>query len=199
MKKLLVLLDNGHGNNTPGKCSPDKSIYEWQWCREIVQMLGKELRTAGIDTYTVTPEDNDVSLSSRVRRINAVYDKYKNDYEVVLISVHINAAGDGKKWCTASGWSGWICENASEKSKFLAQCLYREAASLGLKGNRSVPKDYCWRANFYITKNSKCPAVLTENMFQDNKNDVEYLLSNKGKREIVELHKNALIEYINKI
>jgi hypothetical protein len=29
MKKLVVILDNGHGKNTKGKCSPDKSLYEW--------------------------------------------------------------------------------------------------------------------------------------------------------------------------
>lgn len=199
MKKLLVLLDNGHGSNTPGKCSPDKRLYEYKWAREIVNTLSDELKRTGINTYIVTPEELDISLPERVRRVNSVYDKYKNEYEIVLISVHINAAGNGSKWCTASGWSGWISENASEKSKILEQCLYKEAASLGLKGNRSVPRNYCWIANFYITKNSKCPAVLTENMFQDNKNDVEYLLSNKGKREIVALHKNALLEYINKI
>ena len=30
---LTVILDNGHGANTPGKCSPDKSLLEYKWAR----------------------------------------------------------------------------------------------------------------------------------------------------------------------
>ena len=200
MNNILAIIDNGHGINTPGKCSPDKSLFEWKWCREIANMLYESLLSDGISAVLVVPEDIDISLSTRVKRINAFCDEAKKaGKEPVMISIHINAAGNDGKWHSASGWSGWIASNASIKSKLLARCLYREAESLGLKGNRCVPREQYWVSNFYITKNSKCPAVLTENMFQDNKDDVEYLLSNKGKREIVELHKNALIEYADMV
>lgn len=43
-------------------------------------------------------------------------------------------------------------------------------------------------SGFYILKHTKCPAVLTENLFQDNKEDVEFLLSEEGKRAIISLH-----------
>ena len=36
-------------------------------------------------------------------------------------------------------------------------------------------------SGFYILKHTKCPAVLTENLFQDNKEDVGFLLSEEGK------------------
>ena len=29
-------------------------------------------------------------------------------------------------------------------------------------------------SNFYVLKHTSCPAVLTENFFQDNKSDVDY-------------------------
>ena len=35
-------------------------------------------------------------------------------------------------------------------------------------------------AGFYIIKGANCPAVLTENFFQDNKKDVELLESQYG-------------------
>jgi N-acetylmuramoyl-L-alanine amidase len=49
-----------------------------------------------------------------------------------------------------------------------------------------------------MLSDTSCPAVLTENLFQDNKEDVEYLLSDKGKLEIVDLHYEAIVNYINK-
>mgnify|MGYP003469363273 CR=1 FL=1 len=49
MSKLIVILDNGHGKNTKGKCSPDKSIYEWEWCREIACRVYEKLLIEEID------------------------------------------------------------------------------------------------------------------------------------------------------
>lgn len=198
MKKLVVILDNGHGKNTKGKCSPDKRLMEWAWCREIVQALYKELKAAGIDAEILVPEDTDISLSTRVAREKKITQEAKKvGKETCLISVHVNAAGGDGKWKSARGWSGWVAQESSEKSKLLAQLLYAEAEKRKLKGNRCVPATKYCTAPFYITTNTSCPAVLTENLFQDNKDDVDYLLSEKGKQEIVALHFDAIKKYIN--
>lgn len=200
MKNLVVIIDNGHGKNTPGKCAPDKSLFEWQWTREIAAMLCMRLYGINtIQTVILVPEEHDVSLKERVRRVNTiVHDAKIAGKEVLLISIHINASGHGT-WKTARGWSVWVSNNASEKSKQFAQIAYNEALSLGLKGNRVVPKEQYWSSNFYILKNTLCPAVLTENMFMDNQEDVQFLNSEKGKEMIVKLHYNAILKYIEKV
>ena len=197
MKNLVVILDAGHGKDTPGKCAPDKSLYEWYWNREIVAMLCERLYgLENVQTVILVPEENDVPLKERVRRVNTIYHDAKiAGKECLLISVHINAAGHGT-WNNASGWSVWVSNNASEKSKQFAQIAYREAISMGLQGNRVAPKEQYWTSNFYILKNTPCPAVLTENMFQDNKSDVEFLKSEEGKLKIVDLHVNAIKKYL---
>ena len=197
MKDIVVILDAGHGKDTPGKCSPDKSLFEWQWNREIVAMLCERLYgIEHVQTVILVPEEHDVPLKERVRRVNTiVHDAKIENKEVLLISIHINAAGHGT-WNKASGWSVWVSNNASEKSKQFAQISYREAVSLGLQGNRVVPKENYWSSNFYILKNTPCPAVLTENLFQDNKDDVEFLKSDEGKNTIVQLHFNAVKKYL---
>lgn len=198
MKKLVVILDNGHGKNTKGKCSPDKRLMEWSWCREIVQSLYKKLKAAGIDAEILVPEDTDISLSTRVAREKKITREAKKvGKETCLISVHVNAAGGDGKWKSARGWSCWVAQESSTNSKTLAQILYSEAEKRNLKGNRCVPETRYWTAPFYITTNTSCPAVLTENLFQDNKDDVDYLLSEKGKQEIVALHFDAIKRYIN--
>lgn len=197
MKNLVVILDAGHGKDTPGKCAPDKSLYEWSWNREIVSMLCDRLYgLENVQTVILVPEENDVPLKERVRRVNTiVHDAKIENKEVLLISIHINAAGHGT-WNKASGWSVWVSNNASEKSKQFAQIAYDEAVSMGLKGNRVAPKENYWTSDFYILKNTPCPAVLTENMFQDNKDDVEFLKSERGKNIIVDLHVNAIKKYL---
>lgn len=197
MKDLVVILDAGHGKDTPGKCSPDKSLYEWQWNREIVAMLCERLYgLENIQTVILVPEENDVPLKERVRRVNTIYHDAKiAGKEVLLISIHINAAGHGT-WKNASGWSVWVSNNASEKSKQFAQIAYEQAKLLDLCGNRVVPEEQYWSSNFYILKNTPCPAVLTENLFMDNQDDIAFLKSDDGKNMIVDLHFNAINKYL---
>ena len=118
-------------------------------------------------------------------------------YHCILISIHINAAGADGKWHDARGWTGWISKKASKNSKRLAQLLYTEADKQGLKGNRWVPECKYWEANYTITTKTNCPAVLTENMFQDNKEDVNFLMSKEGKEKIVKLHIDGILKYMN--
>lgn len=197
MKNLLVILDNGHGENTKGKCSPDKRLLEWEWTREISSRLHNLLVMNGLDTILLVPEDKDISLTERVKREKKITKEAKKaGKETCLISIHVNAAGGDGKWKTAKGWTGWIAQEASEKSKELAQLLYAQAEEFGLQGNRCVPSTKYWTANFTITTNSSCPAVLTENLFQDNKEEVDFLLSEEGKQIIIDLHYNAIKKYI---
>lgn len=198
MKRLVVIIDNGHGKNTKGKCSPDRRLYEWKWTREIATELYKKLLSNNIEAQLLVPEERDVSLSERVKREKQISKEAKAaGKETCLISIHINAAGGDDTWKNASGWTGWIAQEASAKSKQLAKLLYNEAENRGLKGNRCVPETKYWVAPFYITTNTSCPAVLTENMFQDNKSDVDFLLSKQGKQIIIDLHFDAIKKYIN--
>lgn len=194
---MKILIDNGHGKNTPGKRSPDGRLREWQYCREIAQALTNALAAKGYQAQRIVDEDTDISLSERCRRVNEVCKAFgaKN---VLLVSIHNNAAGSGT-WKTATGWSGWVYTKASERSRLLAQYLYKAAEKRGLQGNRSVPACKYWEANFYILKHTNCPAVLTENLFQDNKGEVDYLLSDEGRQNIVDLHVEGIINYIKSV
>ena len=53
--------DNGHGVNTPGKCSPDGVFREYKYTREIAAAVVKHLGYRGFDAALVTPEEYDVS------------------------------------------------------------------------------------------------------------------------------------------
>lgn len=190
----IICLDNGHGMDTPGKCSPDQKLKEYQYAREIVKRLEVKLKENGYKVYIVTPEQEDISLKERCKRINKIYKD--NGNKAISISVHCNAAGSDGKWHSASGWSVFVSTNASQNSKRLAKNLYDEALLLNLKGNRSVPKEHFWVQNLAMCRDTNCPAVLTENLFQDNKDDVSFLLSEKGKQSIVDVHYNGIIKYL---
>lgn len=193
---MVILIDNGHGENTPGKCSPDGRLKEWKKARELAHDIVIELKDDGYDARRVVTEDDDVPLAERVQRVNNVCRRYGAS-NVMLVSVHCNAAGADGKWHNARGFSAHVSLNASDNSKRLAKCLWQRAIEYGLKGNRYVPNDMYIAQNLYILRKTLCPAVLTENMFQDNEEDVELLLSQQGHDKIVLAHLRAIRDYIN--
>ena len=194
---MIVLIDNGHGINTYGKCSPDKRLMEWAWTREIAVRLAKAMMDNEIFAQRIVTENYDIPLYERCRRVNDICIKNGSD-NVVLVSVHVNAAASDGQWHEARGFMVWVSKKGSANSKRLAQLMYAEAEKRNLKGDRWVPKERYWKKNFTIITETACPAVLTENLFQDNREDVDYLLSEEGKQAIVDLHVEALKQYIGK-
>lgn len=197
---MKILIDNGHGENTPGKRSPDGMLREYLYAREISDDIVRELVKRGYNAERIVKENVDVSLSERARRVNEVCGKLGTS-NVLLISVHCNAAGNGSNWMNARGWSAYTSKGQTKADK-LSDCLYSIAENVfaGQKIRKDMSDgDPDWEENFYILQKTKCPAVLTENFFQDNKDDVAFLLSSEGKKQIVKVHVDGIIKYITEL
>jgi N-acetylmuramoyl-L-alanine amidase len=196
---MVILLDNGHGVTTPGKRSPDGRLLEWSYSRDIAKRIERKLANLGIEVRRIVPEQADVPLNrgkdSRVARVNAIC-READVRDAILISIHCNAAGSDGKWHDARGWSVFVAQNASERSKQLANLLFDEAKKAGLKMRQPLPTQKYWVQSLAICRDTSCPAVLTENLFQDNLADVEYLLSETGRETISELHVAAIMKFI---
>ena len=197
---MKILIDNGHGNNTPGKRSPAGRLLEWQYAREIAKAVVSRLRNAGYDAELLVTENYDVPLLERVHRANVKCQSLGKE-NVILVSIHCNAAGNGKEWLKATGWEIWTSEGMTDSDR-LAEWMLRMA-------ELSFPdKIRVWRQeqyqrdkekNFTILKSTLCPAVLTENFFMDNKADVAFLLSEEGKKAIVNCHVLGIMNYIESL
>lgn len=193
---MKVLIDNGHGENTPGKCSPDGKLKEWAYTRKIADRLVTELRKNGIDAERIVKEMTDIPLSIRCRRANDIYRETRG--KAILISIHCNAAGSGSDWLSAHGWSVFISNNASMNSKNLAICLAGAAIGKRVFVRQPMQGQLFWTQNLAICRGTICPAVLTENFFQDNKEDVEFLLSDEGMQMVTQIHVDGIKDYLNK-
>ena len=208
---MIILIDNGHGSQTPGKFSPllDNSMNigseftskgrfrEWKYNRVIANQVVDVLKDMKYDARLVVPEDADISLSERIRRINTICNK-EGARNVLLISVHANAVGNGSQWMNAYGWEAYSTRDKT-KSDILADCLYKRADT-NVKG-RKIREDWTdgdrdKEADFYIIKKAYCPAVLTENFFYDNKDDLKFMTSEEGIHGVVRLHVEGILDFI---
>ena len=196
---MIILLDNGHGSDTPGKQSPDGFFREYAYNRFLASEIHERLTALGLDSRFLVPEREDIPLPERCRRANAFCEQFGSD-QVILLSLHVNAAGNGQQWLKARGWSCYTTRGET-KADALASFLY-EAAKTHLPGMR-LRTDYTdgdpdQEENFYILRYSRCPAVLTENLFMDNRQDVAFLESEEGSRAIVNLHVDGILQYLSK-
>lgn len=201
---MIVLFDNGHGITTDGKRSVDGRLREYAYARKVVREVVKRLKALGVDARILVPEDADIPLGERANRVNAVCDRVGAN-RVCLVSVHLNAAGNGKQWMNATGWEAWTTKGQTQGDK-LADCLYDAAESVlggmfpGVLKVRTdmTDGDRDKEENWTILYRSKCAAVLTENFFMDNRADVAWLESDAGFDAIVRLHVEGVMAYIRK-
>ena len=196
---MKILIDPGHGIDTPGKRSPDGLFREYLWNRQVADLILEGLVSAGVDASLVVTETNDVSLRNRVTRVNTICNRVGAS-NVLLVSIHANAAGNGSAWMNARGWSCYTYKGKT-KSDQVAECLY-DAFEEEFQ-DRKIRKDMSdgdrdWEENFYVLQKSKCPAVLLENFFYDNREECAWMLQEETKKRIASAAVKGIIKYIKK-
>ena len=196
---MVVILGTAHLSSTPGKRSPDGLFREYKYSREICQLIKERLVSLGINCIIDYPDDDMVGLTSsqelvkRVKIVNDVCNK-KGVNNVIYVSIHVNAS-ISPNWDVATGFSVYTSPGKT-KSDTLATYIYNEAKSTLAPLGKKVRG--CLEENFYVLRKTKCAAVLTENFFQNNKNDIAFLSSTEGRNAIVEYHVKGILDYLKK-
>lgn len=197
---ITIILGTAHQKSILGKGSPDGKFKEYKYSREICKAVSEILKDMGYKVF-IDIEDDDLGLSQsrelslRCRIVNELVKQYKN---CIYVSIHVNAAASDGKWHTGTGWEIYTSPGRT-KSDNLAKCIYESAknnfTNVKLRTDFS-DGDPDKEANLYVLNHTNCPAVLTENLFQDNKTDVDYLLSDEGIHSIIRLHVEGILKYI---
>lgn len=188
-------VEGGHGRETGGKCSPDGVFKEWAWARDVAAIVVETLNAHGVTCTDIVPGDEDMPLKERCKAVNAIA-RVRTDN--VHVSIHCNASGTGKAWYDARGWQVHTCLNPSVNSRRLANLMYDEAVAKGFKVRPESPGMHFRPKNLAILRDTTCPAVLVENFFQDNKEDVKYLLGPTSIYECADVICRAVLRYFNK-
>ena len=94
-------------------CQPLDISTAWETGRDLLYRI--------LDEELLVPEDDDIPLSGRVGHISA-HCLTLGKKNVIVASIHVNAAGNGTKWLNATGWSVFTCSGQTESDR-LAECL----------------------------------------------------------------------------
>ena len=202
-----------------------ESVWSREICKELCTKLREYNYKTEIDYEPLQPSadmkgstakiQQQHELAARVNFVNSLCRKHGKD-NCLYVSIHVDAAGADGKWHTAGGFSVYTSKGRT-KSDTLAECIYRKALinlkdydklmdqgkRIGLYDNKQKSirtdisdGDHDIEADFYVLRGTNCPAVLVECMFQDNKSDVEFLLSDEGRHAIIRTLLEGIMDYV---
>lgn len=186
MNKLVAISD-GHEMTTAGKRTPPITemsgyqIRENEFNKAVALILEQELLRCGFRVMNVSSTDND-TLQDRVTRAN-------NANADIFVAIHYNAF-DGKfDDYDPEGIDVHIYKSGGEAEK-LAKCILEELIQGTEQKNRGVKVN-----NFYVLRETKMPAVLTENGFMDNKREALLMLNKSFQNEVAKEHARGICKY----
>jgi N-acetylmuramoyl-L-alanine amidase len=186
------ILDAGHGALTPGKRSPKlksgKQLLEYEFNRDIVKRIHDELNNLGYDSVILVPEVNiGDELNMRVDRAN----KLKTDgKKKIFVSVHGNAFGDGANFNAPKGVETWFFHGSKIGERIATEFQNKLVRTTRMtdRGIKSRPTQ-----QFYVLRKTAMPAILTENGFYTNLEEVQNMLDPGFRKLIVDAHVSAIV------
>ncbi|MGG5252021.1 N-acetylmuramoyl-L-alanine amidase [Neobacillus sp. SM06] len=158
---MKIMLDAGHGYNTPGKRSPD-GLQEYAFNRKVAAFAKELLETyENVTVYFAHSDQQDVPLKERTDSANQLkVDAY--------VSIHANAYGN--TWNDAGGIETYVYLSKPKDAYELAKKIQNHLiAETGLK-NRGVKT-----ADFHVVRETTMTAVLAECGFMTNQTEANQM------------------------
>ena len=180
---MMILLDAGHGGIEEGKyVTPGKRYYglhegkeiqmaEGAFNRAVVHGIAARLHLFGVKCHIINPENEDISLHARARRVNEIAKREK----CVLLSVHHNAFEDER----VSGFEVFTSMGDTPSdpiADFIGKKFTEIYPNVKLRRESISPNRYSKDAGYYILRSTRCPAILTEWAFMTNPVDRDRMI-----------------------
>ncbi|MBU8733425.1 N-acetylmuramoyl-L-alanine amidase [Cytobacillus oceanisediminis] len=176
MVKLYI--DPGHGGTDPGAVG--NGLQEKNLTLKIATRI-KDILTLEYDNVSIRMSrtgDQTVSLSERTNAANA----WGADF---FLSVHINAGG-------GTGYEDFVYPGVGAPTTTYQNNIHAEIMKLVDFYDRGKKQ-----ANFHVLRETRMPALLTENGFIDNTNDAAKLKSSTFIENLARGHVNGIVKSFN--
>lgn len=173
---VKIFIDPGHGGNDPGAVGnglKEKDL-TLKITKKIQSLLG-EYQNISVKLSRTT--DVYLSLSERANLAN----DWGADF---FLSIHINAGG-------GTGFESYIYNGSVSSATIAYQNVMHQEIMKAISGVKDRGKK---RANFAVVRETKMPAILTENLFIDNKTDAAKLKSEQFLLQVAHGHAQGIVK-----
>ena len=194
--KLVVCIDPGHESATAGKRSPDGSLLEWKFNRDVAYRLKSLLEAQGCTVIMTVPKDHvssgkseEYTLSKRVKTANSAGNVD------IFVSIHANANGTGNDWDAAHGWEIWVHRTGGVSEKLAKSIESTTRKSVPEFTDRGIKKTADGSVGFYVSRNTTMPSVLIEHGFYTNKDECELMKTSEFKQRLAQADADGIMNF----
>ena len=187
-----VCLDPGHGVESPGKCSPDKSYYEHEFALDMARRIQAHLERCGVrvvltrtDEHCPTGKADTNDLLKRV----AISDAAGAD---LFVSIHSNASGN--EWSSASGLMIYTSAGPETASRNVAAKAVLARMTEGVVELRGGPLVH--DIELVVTRKTAAPAMLIEYGFHTNRTEVGLLKKSSYRAKLAEATAKGVCDFL---
>lgn len=187
-----VCLDPGHGVESPGKCSPDKSYYEHEFALDMGRRIQAHLERCGVRVVLTRTGEHcptgKADTNDLLKRV-AISDAAGAD---LFVSLHSNASGN--EWSNASGLMIYTSagpETASRNVAAKAVLSRMTAAGVELRGSPLVHD-----IELVVTRKTAAPAMLIEYGFHTSRMEVERLKKSSYRAKLAEATAKGVCDFL---
>lgn len=162
---IKVMIDVGHGGRDPGTLGTDangRQVEEADRNLAMALLLKQELESIGAEVILNRSDDTTLYVDERLRLV-------KQEAPDICIAIHHNSAGS---YTSANGL--WTCYY-TPFSQALAKQIHQ--ANQGSTVYKETLLD--WH-NYYVSRQTICPVVLTENGFMSNAYDLSQMVDSNA-------------------
>lgn len=191
--KIVVAIDPGHGKTTGGKRSPDSSLMEWEFNRDIAYRL-KDLLEAKGYTVIMTVEEDDMTDPSLANRVAIANNAGNVD---LFVSIHANANGNGSDWNSAKGWEVWVHKTGGVSEKAAKSIEAATTAAISELKDRGIKKTGSGEIGLYVSRNTEMPSVLIEHGFYTNYDECQLMKQDDFRQRLAEADATGIINFFN--
>ena len=184
---MKIILDAGHGYNTPGKRTPD-NIREWTLNNKVANYIEEYLRGYNVEIIRTDDKSGniDVSLAERRNKTNSIFPN-------LFISIHHNALTGN--WGNHSG-----IEVYSHTLGTLEDVKFANLVSKKMSEKIGLPNRGSKKAQYYVLGcKPGITAILCEGGFMDSTIDYKIITTEDGQRKYAQAVAYGVIEYLGLI
>jgi N-acetylmuramoyl-L-alanine amidase len=187
--KFRIVIDAGHGPETPGKRVPDDSMREFHFNSVVADDVREQLEQyENVEVMFTHAPDRDIPLKERTDKAN----EWKAD---VFVSIHANAIDD-----TDGVPDGWD-DRVEGIETFVHTTKPKEATALAAEVQNQLLRETGRRnrgvkaANYNVLRETDMTAILVECGFMTNHEEAELLKSDFYRRKCASAIVQGLVNY----
>ena len=184
-KKVVVVIDAGHGGHDPGKVGVNDAL-EKDINLQIAEKVKAHLEKNGIEVVMTRKDDvmEDTKLEDMKKRV-ALINKTK---PAITVSIHQNSYSDSSvKGAQVFYYTG------SEISKNAASLMQEELKKVDMENTRQIKSN----SDFYMLKRTEVPTIIVECGFLSNPGEAEKLVSEEYQEQMAQAICSGIMTWLS--